>query len=150
MVFPEPRDRAGQAVPIGLQALGRAAGWHRAAPFKLGIDAVWGSWFAYRAVALADTRFAPTPVVDNGHPCATCTARACVRACPAGALEGGELNFPRCGLQRLRPDSPCALRCPARIACPVGAEHRYDEAQMQHAGALSLRALPSYLKTDCA
>lgn len=145
IVFPEPAEPTRQAAPIGLQALGRAAGWHRAAPFKLGIDAVWGSWFAYRAVVLTDTHFALTPVVDNGYPCATCAERACVQACPAKALEGGELDFPRCGRQRLLHDSPCAYRCPARVACPVGAEHRYDEAQMRHAAKLSLQALPNYL-----
>jgi hypothetical protein len=150
LVFPEPRDLASLAAPVGLQALGRAAGWHQSAPFKLGIDAVWGSWFAYRAVVLADTHFAPTPVVQSAHPCSACTERACISACPAGALAGGELDFQRCAQQRLQPDSPCAHRCPARIACPVGAEHRYDEAQMRHAGALSLQALPRYLKQDPA
>ena len=41
--------------PIGLQRLGAIAGWHHAAPFMVGIDPVWGSWFAYRVAILADT-----------------------------------------------------------------------------------------------
>jgi epoxyqueuosine reductase len=151
IVFPEPRDSIGLAAPaVGLQALGQAAGWHHATPFKLGIDAVWGSWFAYRAVAITDPPFLPPPVVDNGHPCTTCTDRACIHVCPAGALSSGELDFPRCGQYRLLPNSPCAGRCPARIACPIGTEHRYDDAQMRHAAALSLRALPMYLKKNGA
>lgn len=44
---------------VGLQALGKLAGWHHTSPFMLGIDGEWGSWYAYRAVVLADSRFWP-------------------------------------------------------------------------------------------
>lgn len=32
---------------VPLQKLGVLAGWHNASPFRIGINAEWGSWFAY-------------------------------------------------------------------------------------------------------
>lgn len=126
---------------VGLQRLGRLAGWHHASPFMVGVDAHWGSWFAYRVVIVADTDLPPSAVADAGHPCATCTAKPCITACPAGALDSGTLDPAACQRQRLAPDSVCALACPARQACPVGAEHRYEDSQIRHSAAGSLAAL---------
>lgn len=126
---------------IGLQSLGRLAGWHHPSPFMVGIDGEFGSWSAYRAVVLADTDFCPSPVVDRGPPCPACPSRACIAACPAGALAGGHFALDRCSRYRLAPDSPCAHGCLARQACPVGAEHRYDAAQIRHSYERSLQVL---------
>ena len=52
--------------------------------------------------------------------------------------------FPACIAQRLRADSACALTCPARLACPVGPEHRYSSAQMAHSYGISLAMLREY------
>lgn len=131
--------------PIGLQSLGRLAGWHHASPFMIGIDAEWGSWSAYRAVVLAATDFCPSPVVDRDHPCQSCAERPCIAACPAGALADGRFALEKCSRYRLLPDSPCAHGCLARMACPVGAGHRYDEAQIRHSYARSLQMLRQYL-----
>lgn len=133
--------------PVGLQALGRLAGWHHDSPFRVGIDAEWGSWFAYRAVILADCDFLPSFPVDRGNPCPTCVPRLCVTTCPAGALEGGAFSLERCAAYRLQSGSPCAEGCLARKACPVGAEHRYTEAQIRHSYSRSLAMLRS-LKID--
>jgi len=40
---------------INLQKLGQLAGWHHRSPFMVGINNVWGTWYAYRAVILADS-----------------------------------------------------------------------------------------------
>lgn len=131
--------------PLGLQSLGSLAGWHHASPFMVGIDAEWGSWSAYRAVVLADTDFCPSPAVDRSHPCASCIGQPCIAACPAGALADGRFALVKCSRYRLLPDSPCAHGCLARLACPVGAEHRYDAAQIRHSYARSLRMLQQYI-----
>lgn len=131
--------------PVGLQTLGRLAGWHHASPFMIGIDAEWGSWSAYRAVVLADTDFRPSPAVDRAHPCQGCAGRPCIAACPADALADGRFSLEKCSRYRLLPDSPCAHGCLARLACPLGAEHRYDEAQIRHSYERSLRMLRQYL-----
>ncbi len=131
-------------VPIGLQSLGRLAGWHHATPFMLGIDAHWGTWYAYRAVLLADTDFPAFSEVDRDNPCLSCAAQPCIAACPAQALGGAAFDLPACIAQRLRADSACAFACPARLACPVGPEHRYSSAQMAHSYGISLAMLREY------
>lgn len=131
--------------PIGLQTLGGLAGWHHPSPFMVGIDPEFGSWSAYRAVVLAATDFCPSPVVDRSHPCRSCSGRPCIAACPAGALADGRFALDKCSRYRLLPDSPCADGCLARQACPVGAEHRYDDAQIRHSYARSLRMLQRYI-----
>lgn len=129
---------------VGLQQLGRLAGWHHPSPFMIGIDATWGSWFAYRAVVLADTDFLPSPPAERLNPCQTCQEKPCITACPAGALADGSFSLSRCASYRLQPDSACAYGCLARSACPIGSAHRYDEAQVRHSYSRSLAMLRQY------
>ena len=112
----------------------------------IGVDNRWGSWFAYRAVILCATDFAPTPVVDHGSACTDCRDQPCITACPAGAA-GATFNLPACADERLRPGSACAYGCLARNACPVGSEHRYAEAQIRHSFAQSLAMLRQWRQT---
>lgn len=126
---------------VGLQRLGSLAGWHHASPFRVGIDATWGSWFAYRVALLTDAVLPPSVPVDWGHPCLTCVDKPCITACPGRALDRGTLDLPACHRQRLAAGSPCALGCEARQACPVGAEHRYALSQIQHSGRGSLAVI---------
>lgn len=130
--------------PVGLQALGRLAGWHHASPFMIGINAAWGTWFAYRAVVLADTSFAPTPPLSGESPCLACAGQSCIAACPGGALAAAEFSLPKCVAYRKAPDSRCQLTCVARTRCPVGAAHRYDDAQLAHSYSRSLRMIEQY------
>lgn len=128
---------------VGLQRLGELAGWHHRSPFMVGVDADWGSWFAYRAVVLADTRLPLTPRRERASPCLSCADQPCVSACPAGAL-APVWNFQACLDHRLAPDSSCADRCLARNRCPVGEEHRYSEAQTAYHYRQSLPALRAW------
>jgi hypothetical protein len=126
--------------PVNLQALGKLAGWHHTSPFMVGIDAKWGSWFAYRALILCTADFLPTPAIERRNPCLSCHSQPCIAACPAEAA-GDPFRLDRCIDERLRPGSPCAYGCPARNACPVGAKHRYAETQIRHSYAQSLPML---------
>ena len=143
-----PMARARTVFPgtqrIGLQRLGAIAGWHRASPFMVGIDSVWGSWFAYRVAILTDTQLAASAPVDNGYPCTSCADKPCIEACTANALAGGTFNLTACNAGRLAANSRCALGCLARSACPVGAEHRYDESQIRHSASGSLATIRRY------
>ena len=47
----------------------------------------------------------------------------------------------KCLAYRRRGDSHCRDTCLARLACPVGSQHRYDDDQMQHSYAHSLTML---------
>jgi ferredoxin len=131
--------------PIGLQALGKLAGWHQPSPFMVGIDSEWGSWFAYRAVVLADTDFQPSLAVDRDSPCESCRSKACISSCPANALAGAEFSLGKCLAYRQQPDSKCQFTCLARISCPVGSEHQYNAEQLRHTYSISLRYITQNL-----
>ena len=140
--FLYPQPLAAPAT-LDLQQLGALAGWHYPAPFRVGINRAWGSWFAYRALVLTDAPLASTPRLESESPCASCSAQPCLGACPAGAL-GEVFDLARCLDYRLAADSGCALTCRARLACPVGREHRYDDAQLAHSYGESLRMLNAW------
>jgi len=135
LVYP---GHASGNTPVGLQALGRLAGWHHESPFRVGVNAEWGSWFAYRAVLLTDADLPPSEPLAGDSPCATCAELPCVAACPAEALSGDEFSLQRCIAYRRLPDSRCRVTCVARTSCPVRREHRYDDAQIAHSYARSL------------
>ncbi len=130
--------------PVGLQTLGALAGWHRPAPFMLGILPQWGSWFGYRVALLADTDLPPTEPLRAALPCEACATRPCVAACPAQAMSDGGFSLQKCAAYRLQPESRCRAGCVARDACPVGREHRYDDEQIRHSYSVSLRAIEHY------
>jgi hypothetical protein len=127
--------------PIGLQALGELAGWHQPSPIMVGVDREWGSWYAYRAVAIADTDLQPSAALAKRSACPTCQGQPCIAACPAGALRDGRFDLETCSRFRLQPDSPCSHGCLARQACPVGSEHRYETAQIEHSYSRSLAVI---------
>ena len=128
---------------VPLQALGQLAGWHHPSPFMVGVDAQWGSWFAYRAAILTDTQWVPTQVKPTTSACAVCRDRVCVRACPAQALEP-VFSMKACASYRLSDRSACQTRCVAREKCPLGKVHRYEDAQIQHSYGRSLAMLRQY------
>jgi hypothetical protein len=130
--------------PLGLQQLGKLAGWHNTSPFMVGIDSEWGSWFAYRAVILADSAFLPFSPVHRSTPCPDCVARPCITACPASALSGPSFALDKCIAYRRLPDSACRSTCLARTTCPVGSEHHYSDAQLHHTYSISLRMIEQY------
>lgn len=129
---------------VGLQRLGQLAGWHHATPFMVGIDGKWGTWYAYRAVVLADTAFTPTRPLAGAHPCDACASKTCIAHCPAGALEGGRFDFGKCIGYRKEAGSGCKATCLARLSCPVGETHRYCDEQIHHTYSLSMRAIERY------
>lgn len=132
--------------PIGLQRLGQLAGWHHPSPFMVGIDQEWGSWFAYRAVAIADTRFEPSTPLQGTSPCDTCTHKICIASCPGAALEGGRFSLDKCVSHRRKEGSGCKATCLARVSCPVGSQHKYCEEQIRHTYSISMRAIERYYK----
>lgn len=117
---------------VPLQSLGKLAGWHFPSPIMVGVNQVWGSWYAYRAVVLADTDFTVSDTPDWQSACNNCDSKPCVSACPANAVSADGLDMARCIAWRKQPDSVCRNRCLARLACPVGQEHRYTDDQIEY------------------
>jgi len=147
ILFPAPH------CSIDLQALGRLAGWHHPSPFRIGIHPAWGTWFAYRAVALSDSNLQTTERIPTPSPCDSCEAKPCLTACPAcGSTDGPtcgpnsapdrmEIALRSCIDYRLEADSRCRSQCLARLACPVGTEHRYSPEQLHYHYDLSLQTI---------
>jgi len=129
---------------IPLQKLGELVGWHHAAPFKVGINAFWGSWFAYRVVVLADTSLEPTPHITAPSPCDSCKEKACISACPASAFNETDASFETCVNYRLSTSSPCKTQCLARLACPIASEHRYTTEQINYHYTRSMQTIEEY------
>lgn len=130
--------------PVPLVELGTLAGWHHASPFRVGINDAFGSWFAYRALALADSHLPVTTSAGYGNPCDTCLDKPCITACPAGAVQQGGFDAPACYDHRLADGSSCAAQCAARAACPVGRDHAYGSDQMAYHYGRSLGSLRQY------
>jgi len=126
--------------PVGLQQLGIQAGWHYASPFRVGINEEWGSWFAYRAVALMKSNF-ETRKLESKSPCIECRDKACISSCPVDALTKGDLALETCMNYRKSEDSSCADRCLSRMSCPIAKEHTYTLEQIQYHYRLSYRSI---------
>ena len=116
---------------VGLQRLGELAGWHHETPFKVGIHPTWGTWFAYRAVVVANTALPLTHKQAGASPCVDCVSRPCISACPAAALVPS-FQINACLNHRKQAVSSCEDRCLARNACPVGSDHRYTAGQTSY------------------
>ena len=131
---------------IPLQALGELAGWHHSSPFRVGINQLWGSWFAYRVAVLTDTDFNVTESLFFPSPCESCEAKPCMNACPAGALNGSDFSLKPCMNYRLAEALLCKDRCLSRLACPIAIEHRYSMEQIQYHYGCSMETIEKYQK----
>ena len=131
-------------IPVGLQTLGKIAGWHHPSPLMIGIQEEWGTWFAYRVVLMADTNLEPTRPIRNESPCERCRDKVCIANCPAGALAGGTFSLDKCVTYRKEASSRCKTTCVARISCPVGSDHRYCDEQIRHTYSISMKAIEEY------
>lgn len=134
-------------LPLGKMA--QRAGWGASSPLGLTINDTYGLWLAHRIVFLIDADL-PTTSHSTTHACDTCATVDCVSACPAGAvsIETG-FDVDACSRFRISENSPCVDRCLARMACPIGTEHRYGEAQMAHHYASGLASIRRwYLPED--
>ena len=75
--------------------------------------------------------------------CIQCDEHPCIEACPARSVQIGAFELEGCVHYRLRPQSPCADRCLARLACPYFPEHRYTWPQIRYHYRHSLTTLRS-------
>ena len=128
---------------VPLVELGQLAGWHHTSPLGLGIHPEHGPWYAYRAVILTNG-IKMTPISSSDSPCSNCCDKPCISACPAGAVNLSGFDVDRCSKFRLGIDSPCADKCLARLACPVGKDDQYTPEQMKYHYGRSLEAIRRY------
>lgn len=119
--------------PVSFMHLARAAGI--AGPSILGvvIHPRYGPWMALRAAVLLDQEVSLPPQAPGFDPCPTCHERACMTACPAGAVAPVTgWDIPTCIQHRLRAETDCVDYCRARYDCVYGREHRYPLDELQY------------------
>ena len=106
-------------------------------PIGLTIHPDYGLWIAFRAALLIDrplqdddaSKALPVPARHAVRsPCDDCREKPCLTTCPVGAFTSGSYDFAACLDHVATSGSACREGgCLARIACPIGREHRYDE-----------------------
>lgn len=134
-------------LPVGLQRLGIEAGWHHDSPLKLGINPVFGLWYAYRVLLWVEGELTPTTTVQQESPCEQCEDKPCLSGCPVQALSASDgKQLERCIDYRLVEESPCQSTCLARLRCPVAPQHRYSEQQLNYHYQQSFKTLVKWRK----
>ena len=112
-------------------ALARAAGLGASSRLGLLVHPTFGPWFAIRALLLSELPSPDSTATDaQFDPCASCSA-PCVEACPGAAVSRGRFSGERCAGTR-EELAQCAQRCDARLACPIGVDHRYDPGALAY------------------
>ena len=102
-------------------------------PIGILIHPQYGLGHAYRGAflfpfALDDL---PEPISD-ASPCLSCPEQPCLTACPVDAFTIGNYDADACRAHVRSRAAPVCIEagCAARLACPVGTEHRYGPDQM--------------------
>lgn len=135
------------ADPVSFVHLAECAGLGRRSLLGLLVHPTFGPWIALRAAVLVPVVVpAPRPA-DGFDPCPTCVERACVPACPAGAIGDAGWDIPRCASHRLRDDDGCAARCHARFDCVIGREHRQSPEELAYHQSRARDALAAYARS---
>lgn len=125
-VFADVRQ---QDVP-DFQSLAIRAGLGWRSRLKLVLHPRFGPWQALRAVMVTTAELPQAGPLPGEGPCNGCS-RPCASACPAGALNSGELSWRRCLAYRALVRR-CDQGCAARRACPVGEGYRYSSQQLRY------------------
>jgi epoxyqueuosine reductase len=115
-----------------------------AGPSILGVAVhpVFGPWIAFRAALLVEEEFDAPGAALGFDPCPSCSARPCIAACPAGAVQfPSGWDIPRCLAHRVDDEPDCETRCHARGACVLGPDHRYPDDELAYHQRRALRAM---------
>ena len=133
---------------LPLQQLGQMAGWGEPSPIGNSIHPTYGLWFAFRAAFLTSVPLPAYTAEVKPSPCLTCVDKPCQTACPAAAVTQSSSTFKlnECITHRLKSRSSCAQSCIARMACPVGVEHRYPPAAIHYLYGASLTSIAKWQK----
>ncbi len=111
----------------------RAAGSGHVSPLGYNIHSTYGLWHAYRAALLFPVAFDMPRNSAGAHPCDSCVAKPCLRACPVSAFDGYTYDVAACGQHILSEHGEDCVTggCKARLACPIGVQYQYHPRQMQ-------------------
>jgi hypothetical protein len=132
---------------VSFVQLAECAGLGRRSVTGVLVHPVFGPWIALRAAVLVPVVVeAARPVPAAFDPCPSCVERACMPACPVGAVGEHGWDVPRCAAHRVSDPGACAVRCEARFACVIGREHRYPADALAYHQARALPLLSTYAR----
>ncbi|MFZ5480233.1 MAG: hypothetical protein ACOZNI_25945 [Myxococcota bacterium] len=123
------RTAADETTHIDFRMAAFLAGLGSQSRLGLLLHPVYGTWVGLRAACFTTEDLEPD-VPGGPDLCQWCEA-PCVAACPGGAFPNGKWEVDPCGAFHFDSDR-CARTCHAREACPVGAEHRYPDAEIAY------------------
>ena len=132
--------------PVSFVQLAECAGLGRRSLLGLLVHPTFGPWIALRAAVLLPFVIEAARPAAGFDPCPTCVERACVPACPAGAISDGGWDIPRCAAHRLRDEDGCGARCHARFDCVVGREHRHTADELAYHQGRARGALAAFVR----
>jgi epoxyqueuosine reductase QueG len=114
---------------VDFRLLAHLAGLGARSRLGLLLHPTWGPWLGLRAACFLDAALPPSP---PGGPdlCEGCPA-PCLAACPGGAFPDGTWDVDACGAYHVA-SGECRSTCHARVACPVGAAHRYPPEELAY------------------
>ena len=100
-------------------------------PLGLLIHPEYGLWNALRGAMVFDETFQIPPPPKLANPCATCVERPCLNTCPVSAFWEDHYYVESCRAHvASKEGADCKLTgCKARLACPIGQQHQYSQAQ---------------------
>lgn len=120
------------------------------APSLLGVlvHPRYGPWMALRAALLIDSD-TDADCADQGEaagfdPCPRCVSRACIAACPVGAVTSAGWDVYGCRDHRLQEASDCAAACHARRSCVLAPEARYPDDEIRYHQERALRTMRAH------
>lgn len=118
---------------IDFRSLALAAGLGHQSRLGLLLHPVYGPWLGLRAACFSQEVLPQTGSLRGLGPCLNCSA-PCMSACTGNAVPATSWErFSILKCTEFRKLSPaCRTGCDARRACPVGAEHAYDELELHY------------------
>jgi hypothetical protein len=131
-----------EARTLNFVQLARTAGLTGPSIIGVSLHPEFGPWIAFRAALLVDELIDSPGPATRFNPCPTCTARTCIKACPASAvsIEHGSDRL-KCLTHRVEVEQDCIIQCHARAACVVGPEHMYPHDELAYHQTRTLDAI---------
>ena len=114
----------------------------RPSPIHILMHPQFGLWHAYRGALVYDRALDLDLPQAFAHPCETCADKPCLSACPVDAFDGTRRDLAVCvdHIGSAAGAECMSGGCRARVACPVGADYRYEPDQMRFHMAAFRRA----------
>jgi len=127
------RAAGDETVFADFRLLSHQAGMGHHSKLGLLLHPEWGPWMGLRAACFTTEHIAPTGPRTDANPCDACPA-PCADACHGGVISEAGIDIRGCAAFHVRTgeSGPCASRCDARRACPVGASRAYPPLEQRY------------------